>query len=120
MREAFAPKGRGFRHPEGVTPYLRTEGASRAAGAEGLHPEDAEGFTAPEGRGSLRLHRSAAFIARPQLCLRRHHLFSRKRKDGGEKSAWGREIALRRRKTSRYTLRIIVTPVVQERPDGRP
>ena len=60
----------------------------------------------------------SVYAVTPQLCLRRHHLFSRKRKDGGEKSAWGREIALTRRKTNRYTLRIIVTPAVKERPSG--
>ena len=51
-------------------------------------------------------------------CLRRHHLFSRKRKDGGEKSAWGREIALTREKACRDILRAIVTSAVKERPSG--
>ena len=53
-------------------------------------------------------------------CLQRHHLFSRKRKDGGEKSAWGREIALTRRKADRYIARVIVSLSVVRTPFGRP
>ena len=37
-----------------------------------------------------------------------------------QKRGAGREIALTREKACRYILRIIVTPVVKERPCGRP
>ena len=49
-------------HPEGDA-LLRPEGASRANGAEGPHPEDAGGFPdSPE---------VPFFAVTPQLCLRR-------------------------------------------------
>ena len=104
MRSDFRARRTRFRHPGGVTPYPRM----KCAGDRIRRMREAfSGFTGVP-----------FFAVTPQLCLRRHHLFSRKRKDGGEKSAWGREIALTRGKTNRYTLRIIVTPAVKERPSG--
>ena len=81
--------------------------ASEGCGAI-CHPKG-DTLSAHGVRGvAFRIHRNASFAVTPQLCLRRPHLFSRKRKDGGEKSAWGREIALTREKACRSVVRFFV------------
>ena len=96
-------------HPEGDA-LLRPEGASRAKGAEGPHPEDAGGFPdSPE---------VPFFAVTPQLSLRGHTFFCLARKKYAKKSRWTRSIALTRGKTSRYILPVVVTLQVKERPSG--
>ena len=49
----IASEGRGFVTPKEVTPFCARRAQCRAAGAEGLHPEEAGGFFASGGRGAL-------------------------------------------------------------------
>ena len=74
--------------------------------------------TAPEARNLFRIHQRAIVNVRPQLSLRGHTFFCLARKKYAKKRRRMRSIALTRRKTNRYALRISVTLQVKERPSG--
>ena len=66
----------------------------------------------------FRIHRKFCFLQRRCNCAFGDHIFSLLREKIWKKRTLDAEIALTRRKTHRYTLRIIVTLRVKERPSG--
>ena len=103
-RGGTAPERRGaIRHPKGdaLSAHEMRGGVP--------HPEDAGGFCDCTAVLLLRLHRN---------CRSAGILFSVLPEKSMQKRGAGREIALTRRKTNRYILRIIVTLAVKERPSG--
>ena len=117
-------RGTFFVAPEGV---CRRHRGDRARRTRFCHPErgdtsfaPARAQTAPQARNLSAIAPQCRFLQRRCNCAFGDHIFSLLREKIWKKRALENEIALTRRKTSRYTLRIIVTPVVQERPDGRP
>ena len=75
--------------------------------------------TAPEARNSFPDSPEVPFLPQRCNCAAGGILFSVvPEKSMQKRGAGGREIALTREKACRYTLRIIVTSVVKERPSG--
>ena len=123
-RSLVPRKGDIFCHPGGRN--VAPEGAmSRRRRRTQPHPEDAGGFLCPEGiisprrRGTLfRIHRKFRYCGNTATVPPAAYFFLSCQKKVCKKEAQDAEIALTRRKTGRYILRVVVTPAVKERPSG--
>ena len=69
--------------------------------------------------GFLRMHQKCCFLQRRCNGAFGDHIFSLLREKIWKKRTQENEIALTRRKTIRFVVRVVVTPAVKERPDGR-